>query len=643
MKKGLLFVIGVSASLAVVAQAPKASGVHKPDLTLSGKSELDAEQSSSFYAAASTQRTGAPTTQISGTHFSSSRNALTLLVSQSNCMTANQSLGIALFTHRISNDWSPSGVNSGYIQASWTPDCGTTWDSMYYDNDGNQLFRYPSGAIINPAGNTTVSNAYHALVGPYTDGSGWHGFYLNGAPIASGIGNTGVGTALENINAFPRIDVASYSDSSVWVTGGIYGDDDGATAIAQAYRGAALNHGVWDGTNLTWTMDSIKPSFHQDGTGANDCYTMTHLAFSANGQTGYAVFFGVQASASTPETRTFQPIVYSTTDGGATWSNAWAPYDYSSAFSEVPIAFAATGGSVKPWFSMSNGSDVVVDNNGNLHIVCAVEWGASDDDDSLGYTWNRVDFIHYIWDIHTTSPNTNTWEAVLIDSLNTDATTTASPFSDGSAAYDLDARIQASVSPSRDHIFYLWADTDPTIASGENAYPNLFGVGIDWSTMMKTAKKQFTFTDDAYYHYNSNLALISGSTYSIPSTNSIDRDGSHNTITPFDHYYICGVTFDEAEFTEVVGINEAVASFGTVAAFPNPAKDVLNVNITLNNNEAATVSMFNTLGQTVISEQHSLNTGVNNVQLNTSNLQSGVYMVTVTVGTSTATTRVVVE
>ena len=90
---------------------------------------------------------------------------------------------------------------------------------------------------------------------------------------------------------------------------------------------------------------------------------------------------------------------------------------------------------------MSNGSDVVVDNQGNLHIICAVEWGSSDDDDSLGYTWNRNDFVHYIWDIHTTAPGQNTWAGTLIDSLKTDATTTQSPFTDGSTPFDLDARI----------------------------------------------------------------------------------------------------------------------------------------------------------------------------------------------------------
>lgn len=641
MKKGLLLVIGVTATIGLVAQAQQIRGsAKKMNLTLEHTTRNDAEDPSFYSQAHNSARHGnTPSVQMTGTQFSSSRNNLTLLVSQSNCLTANQALGAVMFTHRISADWSPAGVNSGFIQNSWTTNNGGTWDSCYTDNDGIALFRYPSGAILNGVGNTNIANAWMAIAGPYTSGA-WDGYYLSGGALTSGFGHTGNAIAVDNINSFPRIDIASYNDSTVWVTGGLYANNDGTTAQAQAYRGTTLNKGTWTGSALTWTMDSIKPNFHVDGAGAVDCYTMTHLAFDAAGVNGYAVFFGVQASATTPETRTFQPIVYNTTDGGATWSAAWAPYDYSGLISGLaPIVITATDGSVKPWFSMSNGSDIVVDNNGQLHIVCAIEWGSSDSNDSLGYTWNRNDFVHYIYDVHTTG--VNTWDAVLIDSLKTDATTTQSPFYDGSTPYDLDARIQASISPSRDHIFYFWADTDPAIAGGENAYPNLFGKGIDWSTGMATATKQFTLTDDAYYHYNSNLALINGSTYTIPSTNSIDRDGSHNVIGTWDHYYINDVTFDESEFT--VGVNESVASFGTVGAYPNPASDVLNVNITLNNNEEVMINMYNTIGQVVSTETRNMSAGANTIQMNTSNLQAGVYFLNVTASGSTVTTKVVVE
>src|SRR5688500_15869669 len=141
MKKGLLVAFGVSASLLAFAQSPQLVP-HKVDLMLNSKSTADPAAPSFYSTAHGSQRNSNPTVQMTGTMFSSSRNAYTLLVSQSNCMTANQALGVAMFTHRISADWSPAGVNSGYIQNSWTVNDGTSWDSMYYDNDNVQLFRY---------------------------------------------------------------------------------------------------------------------------------------------------------------------------------------------------------------------------------------------------------------------------------------------------------------------------------------------------------------------------------------------------------------------------------------------------------------------------------------------------------------------
>lgn len=642
MKKGLLLAFGVTATLGLVAQQQECVA-RKMNLTFEQTTRIDANETPSFYSQAhnSARLGGNPSTQISGTQFSSSRNALTLLVSQSNCLTASQALNAVMFTHRISTDWSPGGVNSGFIQNTWTTNNGGSWDSCYTDNDGLALFRYPSGAILNNTGNTNIANAWMVIAGPYTDGSGWLGYYASGGQLIPGFGHTGNPIASNNVNSFPRIDMASYSNNTAWFTGGIYTDDDNGAG----YSGAVLNKADWDGAStITWSSAQITPPFHADGAGVNDCYTMTHLAFSASGATGYCVFFGVQSAATTPETRTFSPIVYTTTDSGATWSaTPWAPYDFSAIPVIAQNIFPTNSGQyIKPWFSMNNGSECLVDVNNQLHVICTIESGYSDAEDSLSYTGAPTGWTtHYIYDVHTTG--INTWDAILIDSIMTDPTSTQSPFTDGSTPYDLDARLQASISPSRDHIFYLWVDTDPQLAGGENAYPDMYGIGVDWTTSMKTQKKMFSNDGESYWHYNSNNALVAGSTYTVPTTMSIDRDGTHITLNPFDHYYVDNVTFDESEFTFPIGINEAVATFGTVSAYPNPANDVLNLNLTLTNNEECLITMTNMLGQVVLSQNNTVAAGFSTVQLNTSNLQAGVYFVNVTAAGSTATSKVVVE
>ena len=651
MKKGLLIILGISASIALSAQVPKIAGVKKVDLTNSNAKSTDGESRNFYNTATSNQRNAGPNAiQTAGVKFSSSYNAFGLLVSSSHCLTADQALNAVMFTHRISQDWpADANVASGYGEYSWSTNYGTTWDSSYFADQtslGNKRFRYPSGAIINPAGNTNVANALNVATGPYTSGTNWDGYFgnyqmmVNGAGSSTSIFDNGVGTPAL---AFPRISITSYDDSSAWVSGGFYTDPIAATG----YLGSNLMKGKWDGTALTWSFDSILPNFHQDATGANDSWTQSFVGFSPNGQIGYQVFFGVDGSATTSQTRTFSPITYKSTNGGATW-NLLPVNDFSTIPAISTYLIPASDGNLKPFFDQSQGADIVVDNNGELHIVCTISSGSSDDNDSLGYSWtltgqNGTTAKHYIYDVHTSPTG---WDAWLIDSLMTTTSTNNTIFVDGSTggAFATDARIQMSHTTDRSKLFFAWVDTDPLALAGENALPDLKAVGYDLVTGFKTPVTQFTTSQDFYFHYVSNVTLVSGNTYSIGVTNSIDRNGSHDVITTFDHYFYEGCKFNTSDFTvQFVGVNEQAANFGSLNIYPNPAKDQINLNVNMVSGENVSFQITNSLGQVVLVENRSLVNGNNNVQLNTSKLTSGVYFVTIASETSKVTSKIVIQ
>ena len=651
MKKGLLIILSISASIALSAQVPKIAGVKKVDLTNSNAKSTDGESRNFYNTATSNQRNAGPNAiQTAGVKFSSSWNAFGLLVSSSHCLTADQALNAVMFTHRISQDWpADANVASGYGEYSWSTNFGTTWDSSYFADQtslGNKRFRYPSGAIINPAGNTNVANALNVATGPYTSGTNWDGYFgnyqmmVNGAGSSTSIFDNGVGTPAL---AFPRISITSYDDSSAWVSGGFYTDPIAATG----YLGSNLMKGKWDGTALTWSFDSILPNFHQDATGANDAWTQSFVGFSPNGQIGYQVFFGVDASATTSQTRAFSPITYKSTNGGATW-NLLPVNDFSTIPAISTYLIPASDGNLKPWFDQSQGADIVVDNNGELHIVCTISSGYSDDNDSLGYTYtltgqNGTTAMHYIYDVHTSPTG---WDAWLIDSLMTTTSTNNTIFVDGSTggAFATDARIQMSHTTDRSKLFFAWVDSDPLALAGENALPDLKAVGYDLVTGFKTPVTQFTTSQDFYFHYVSNVTLVSGNTYSIGVTNSIDRNGSHDVITTFDHYFYEGCKFNTSDFTvQFVGVNEQAANFGSLNIYPNPAKDQINLNVNMVSGENVSFQITNSLGQVVLVENRSLVNGNNNVQLNTSKLTSGVYFVTIASETSKVTSKIVIQ
>src|SRR5205807_859763 len=74
----------------------------------------------------------------SNRYLSSSYNAFGIIVTEANCLTANQATNTILFSHRINPDIYGVGLAtqySGFIQPHFTSDYGVTWDSLIETSD----------------------------------------------------------------------------------------------------------------------------------------------------------------------------------------------------------------------------------------------------------------------------------------------------------------------------------------------------------------------------------------------------------------------------------------------------------------------------------------------------------------------------
>ena len=94
--------------------------------------------------------------------------------------------------------------------------------------------------------------------------------------------------------------------------------------------------------------------------------------------------------------------------------------------------------------------------------------------------------------------------------------------------------------------------------------------------------------------------------------------------------------------TTVTSVNENSLVSG-LSVYPNPA--TVNTNVAFNLNEVSNVviNVTNTLGQTVYTENLGNVNGNQNVQINTSNLEAGMYLVNVTVNGEVSTKRITVS
>ena len=458
--------------------------------------------------------------------------------SGNNCMSYNKDLNAVSWVHRVSANWTtatdPTFTHrtSGSIQGDWLNVTTGAWDStiIYVDTTGTGGGRYPGGTIFNPAGNTTLANAYMVAAGPHV-GSAFDGVYyaarqlsgsfhtqpgqhtfeaVPGAGLFANIANNAVMTpALDN-------DMLQ-AGGKVWVAGPL-GDPAYTTQQGLPMKGGIFGKATtpYAGGNLTWTSDSIIPGFHTDGnlTAGNGYATngATRIAFDPTGQIGYCVFVGrLATNYNNSADSMMSPIVYKTTNGGTSWSLILPGYNWRVGHPECFKNVCAgrikngsgSGGAYRPntngakrfSFNDQHGSDLTVDANGILHYVSCVADSYLDGmyADSVMYTytynWDNQNYHAIIWDFMTDG---TCWKTLMVDSIMTAhmgitpgaADTTSAQglwyYSPNSDYMGYGAEINVSRSTTGQYVFYGWSDTDPsTQTSPWNTSPDLYIKGLD--------------------------------------------------------------------------------------------------------------------------------------------------------------------
>ena len=75
--------------------------------------------------------------------------------------------------------------------------------------------------------------------------------------------------------------------------------------------------------------------------------------------------------------------------------------------------------------------------------------------------------------------------------------------------------------------------------------------------------------------------------------------------------------------------NEAVNPMTATRVYPNPATDVLNIEVNASQASEMSISVYNIMGQNVMNQNVNITTGMNTRSISTSELSSGIYFVTV--------------
>ena len=118
-------------------------------------------------------------------------------------------------------------------------------------------------------------------------------------------------------------------------------------------------------------------------------------------------------------------------------------------------------------------------------------------------------------------------------------------------------------------------------------------------------------------------------------------------LDPPAHYHVSDLVFDSDAFSynldgqNTIGLLEENVS--EIRMFPNPATDMVNISIELNDASNTSVSVINMVGQVVISNDFGMLNGSNRLELNVSSLPAGMYIVEINAGASSQTERLIVK
>ncbi|MGZ3932297.1 MAG: T9SS type A sorting domain-containing protein, partial [Bacteroidia bacterium] len=254
------------------------------------------------------------------------------------------------------------------------------------------------------------------------------------------------------------------------------------------------------------------------------------------------------------------------------------------------------------------------------------------------------------------------WNYHIVDSMATEGPSgtsggggyTTNPWA--SAGMPLDARIQITHSPDRKKMFYSWGETD-TLVTGTywNDFPDLYMRGYDVTIDKVTPRVNVTggvpnADKNGFLHMASNRSITTNTTTStneIPFT--ITYNSAYDGNSPVSHYYLKGASFTQADFTinplRPVGVQNLAANTANyeVSNYPNPSNGSTTIQVSLKDAKPFELSIYTSVGQLIKTINVDGKVGSNEVNLDLSGLNAGVYMYSVKANNSVVTKKLIVQ
>ncbi|MCB9285097.1 MAG: T9SS type A sorting domain-containing protein [Lewinellaceae bacterium] len=434
--------------------------------------------------------------QVNPVELGKASNAFTILNPNQNQVHANNDLNMVAFIHR--QDIQTLGGESGYLRYDLSTDGGNSFvtEVGILNNAYQAPARYPQLTGFNPGNSSNPLDTKLIWSGATIGSTYWLGDVSGLADVTA---------------TSPPASTENYSQQ-VYIPAGLSQGLPGEFwMVARGYLGSNLTtgeieilKGVYNETteDIDWGIyQTITPEHNLSFDGSVHM-TSYNLAFSPDGQTGWAAFLGDLYEMG--DDSIFSPVLIPTFDGGLTWEDPIEVdlrlMDYlgdSTTLKKELQAFFFTDSTMTTPASTGRPTcgfdyDITVDANGNPHFFAIVGSASLVSNPNPAYSiYSALPLLAL--DIYSENGG-DCWKAVKVsDVYNFRGTFGIFPNSVTQDNYP-----QISRSPDGHHIFYSWVDTELTLDSTLNSLPNLHVAGRNLLDEMMTPVQKITTGDPVW-------------------------------------------------------------------------------------------------------------------------------------------------
>jgi hypothetical protein len=569
------------------------------------------------------------------------------------------------------------GLNMGKTQADWTTQVQVYAANLSASPNYYDAARYPSAGIYNPAGNTTLSNAFLAYFAP------------NFANLAfSGFGGYSYGTANLLDHADTTKHLKWYSPPPyTFVPEGFTVSKTGiahmvnlsknAESGTDVYQDSVIyGRGIWNSVTKDFDYTFRTLAFPcKEAAAAADCKIATSPDGTVVWISVLTNWAGANIGVAPLIDSTYYPLLRRSTDCGLTWGPPIPVYldgplgisgiknHYSDYFIQNFFVGPPYPSRDEIPYTCAFDHSLSVDKWGNPHIGVVVGYAPGGYSISTG-----VDSLLTVYDINSPTHGAS-WCAVAMGSLTT--------FRGTWATYTSDNRTYISRNKAGDKMFLTWNDTH---IDGEinNQNPDVFARGVDLITNKITLDNGLNkpnnvtllsdIAQEAYWQCSSPYVFTDNNKFTIPICTQWFADASADVtfkyipdfsfeqsafLMPSDYCWFDsgrgndpGLEIPEGNYLPCYGVavDQKPAEPELLTISPNPADDKVKISVYLKREVMVDIEISDLFGKTIKSIRiGGTGMGLHTEEIDISGFAAGVYVVSVVVDGERMVGKLVVQ